>query len=974
MEAINEMIFTGESPFKFLDPYSEEEQEHLFFFGREDEENELYDYVKRTKVLLLYGISGSGKTSLLQCGLSHKFRMSSGWIPVFIRRGNNINDSFRETLRSKMNQLLGGDVEEDRYEWEPDTIETDKDILQSLKLLYGYTLRPAFLVFDQFEEFVLMAEKEEQEKFVATLRYLYEARKNPYFNIIILMREEYFGPFDTIMKDIPGIADWRMRLSPLKEDKVIEVIEKLLTYFNITLQDKENDLQRIYNALRNKKGEVSLSNLQIYLDQFWQQDFQREYADGFKTGWGFPPLEFTTREIEEFGTIDVVLQRFLQVQKISISSLLKQEYHEPDDFLNRVLNELIGEEGNKKPVKFKIKNGYYKFEGVDTEKLNGFNKDALKYTLELLQEKRIVRIKEDSVELVHDSLAKLIYDVRDARYKKQIRIRQRLKAIDEGAEDATKKEVYGWEEYMDDNFFTDEEMTFYLFLKQEKEEKQLRARVKKNVVKAVMWMLGAVSALIIFYRVERVKDRQDAYAVNFIRQLDTVRNGREAMMLAKYLYDGLNDTSYRKTIQDKMLQLAAGDNFQRQFLRFEYSLTAGDYGRLGYNMRYPLVMLSDNGSFLMQNLRISDDTSSSRMVVYSSQGADTIVNAYGFPVSKDGILLYDDRLQTLNLCSYTNIETPTGTYNWNPAHMGFVNFEINKPFELEHGKYIIPYSDRLINLYFDEVNGFWLIDFSDAYNSRRIIELPDGYNCNDFHIEKDLVFCSAVDAKNDRWILVYDTSGKLNSSIRVSPDDELMNFGIYSSRNGKIAYTLNESLFVSADKGSTFKQYLWPQLDFGYEFILNLENDSYIKDSGSLVSQFDLSGNLLQTVELPLRIRNRKYDYKKDQICFESITDSSSGKQYLYIVDADLKLIAAYPKISGSYYYQSDNGNAIATFRNNSIFVYPVPGELIAFPDFSTLNDWLNKQRKEEGGAYKVNLESLKKKYLLKRPGFWAIN
>jgi hypothetical protein len=975
----NNNTFTGECPFKFLDPYTDAEQEHQFFFGREDEENELYAFVKRTKVLLLYGISGSGKTSLLQCGLSHKFRGSSGWIPIFIRRENNINNSLRETLRLTMRKIVRGNEGEDNEEWEPDIIETDTDILQNLKLLYGYTLRPAFLVFDQFEEFVLMAGKEEQGKFVTTLRVLFEARNNPYFNIIILMREEYFGHFDTIMKDIRGIADWRMRLNPLKKEKVIEVIEKLLAFSNITVQDKENDLEKIYDALRVKKEEVSLSHLQIYLDQFWRKEYKRTYSGTYPTGGEFPPLEFTTQRIEKFGTIDVVLQKFLQKQKINIIAALKEKHpDEPDSFLNKVLTEFINEEGNKRPVKFEIRHGYYEFYGADTERLNAFNKAPLMDTLELLQENRILRIRGESMELAHDSLAKLIYDLRDARYKKQIRIKQRLNAVAEGIEEVSKDELFGWAEYIDSSYFTEDEITHYLLLKEEKEEEYLKARIKKNVVKIAMLITGlfagTVIALWLFYRYEKINDKQDAYAIQFMPQLNTIQNGKEAMMLAKYLYDGLNDTVYKKTIQDKMLQLAASDNFQRQFLHNEFSLSSNDNLKYEYDLRYNEIMLAGNGSYLLQNLRTNNDTITDRIVIYSSHGVDTIINKVGYPVSNDRILAYDNWLQTLSLYSYANFSSPLAIYPWNPSQMGFIDLEFNHPYELGDHNFIIPFSERLGNFYYGEINGFWRIDLTHRNDSRMFISLPDGFNCDDYVIEKEMIICSAFDAKNDRWLLVYDFSGTLISRTRIAPDAELINFRFYGSSNENVAYRINQTLFVSTDKGQNFNySYRLPVSDFEHEYFLNLENGCYLTDSASFVSQFDLSGKLLHQLQLPFRIQRRQYDYKTNRMCFETITDSVSGKQYVFILDAALKIIAAYPKTPGSRYFLSDKGDAMATVRNKSIFVCLIPGPVMAFPDFSTLYNWLEKDEKAAGVFYQKQLSDLKYKYKLNKPNFWGI-
>ncbi|MDZ7738455.1 MAG: ATP-binding protein [Bacteroidales bacterium] len=84
------------SPFKFLDSY--EKQDKDIFFGREKETEELYHKVFESKLLLIYGVSGTGKTSIINCGLANKFE-DSDWLPVSVRRGRNVVDSMESPTR-----------------------------------------------------------------------------------------------------------------------------------------------------------------------------------------------------------------------------------------------------------------------------------------------------------------------------------------------------------------------------------------------------------------------------------------------------------------------------------------------------------------------------------------------------------------------------------------------------------------------------------------------------------------------------------------------------------------------------------------------------------------------------------------------------------------------------------------------------------------------------------------------------------
>ena len=84
------------SPFKFLDAYTIDDRQA--FFGREEEVAALYDMVTRNRLMLVYGQSGTGKTSLIQCGLAARFD-ATDWYPLFIRRQTDINQSLAQRLR-----------------------------------------------------------------------------------------------------------------------------------------------------------------------------------------------------------------------------------------------------------------------------------------------------------------------------------------------------------------------------------------------------------------------------------------------------------------------------------------------------------------------------------------------------------------------------------------------------------------------------------------------------------------------------------------------------------------------------------------------------------------------------------------------------------------------------------------------------------------------------------------------------------
>lgn len=84
------------SPFKFLDSYGRGYA--ASFFGRERATDEPFSHCFAAPILVVYGGSGTGKTSLVQCGLDAKFQESDR-LPITIRRAGELLTATKEALR-----------------------------------------------------------------------------------------------------------------------------------------------------------------------------------------------------------------------------------------------------------------------------------------------------------------------------------------------------------------------------------------------------------------------------------------------------------------------------------------------------------------------------------------------------------------------------------------------------------------------------------------------------------------------------------------------------------------------------------------------------------------------------------------------------------------------------------------------------------------------------------------------------------
>lgn len=398
------------SPFKFLDAYELKDQE--VFFGRKEETEALYGMVFQTPLLLLYGLSGTGKTSLIRCGLASRFS-APNWYPFFIRRGEDLNHSIRQALS---NALPAGKA----------APESLKDLVSLLFRLY---LRPVYLIFDQFEELFIIGSPEEQQAFAQGVRSLLEAELP--CKIILVMREEFIGQLYYLETEIPSIYDFRLRVEPMGMKKVQEVITGSLQHFQVQLEDPAQNLQGMYNNISVGKSGVQLPYLQVYLDMFWREDFARTYPDPTEQEqWqaglnaeppAYPPLVFTGAEIEAFGDMETVLVNFLRQQEAELQRELMADFGQdiPPQTVRSILDLFVTDQGTKQPQRYQRLEGKLQLASIAEETaLPQLPAGALSFALEHLYNARLLRERDDALELAHDALAALVFNERSDERRK----------------------------------------------------------------------------------------------------------------------------------------------------------------------------------------------------------------------------------------------------------------------------------------------------------------------------------------------------------------------------------------------------------------------------------------------------------------------------------------------------------------------------------------------------------------------------
>lgn len=420
------------SPFKFLDAFTPADK--AVFFGREEETEALYSMVFKTPLLMVYGLSGAGKTSLVQCGLAGRFD-GTDWYPFFLRRNNNINTSLEETLAKAM----------------PEGETLRPELSENVSLLFRYYLRPVYLIFDQLEELFILGDSNEQEQFARQLNGLI-ASELP-CKILLIIREEFIGQLYALEKIIPTLYDYRLRVEQMGFKKVNTVVGQSCQSFNIRLEAPESDVQLIYDNLSAGRSGVQLPYLQVYLDMLYREDFSRTYPNTNVLPDSLPPLKFTTAEIRKFGKIEDVLGRFLGEQVESLRKGLVIQFKDlPENTVARILDVFVTEQGTKRPVGYSLKGEEIHFEEDISRILAGLPHQAIHQICSQLITARLLRQTDETLELAHDALAQLIDNGRSDQERRQNEVFNRLvtnfKEFEETGEYLTRRQLSALEDYL----------------------------------------------------------------------------------------------------------------------------------------------------------------------------------------------------------------------------------------------------------------------------------------------------------------------------------------------------------------------------------------------------------------------------------------------------------------------------------------------------------------------------------------------
>lgn len=404
-------------PFKFLDSYDREDRG--IFFGREEEINTLYEMVFQSTVILVYGASGTGKTSLINCGLAGKFQPHD-WLDLMIRRGSDINASLEKAL----NDAGGNSTSQIDTNWHDEwsdepaiDVTTLSPVARSIKAVYQKSFRPVYLIFDQFEELFILGTAAEQKLFIKTVQDILLSEQP--VKLIFCIREEFLGYLFEFEKAVPQLLRKKLRIEPMNLEKVKQVIVGATEYEGSIIRLKAGESTQIAEGIFEKikgKGQsltIQLPFLQVFLDKFYLKISGDESREA--------EVEFSMQQLNGMGEIGDVLVNFLEEQVTRISKELKIKYPSlSPETTWKILSPFSTLEGTKQPINKKELYG----------RLPDFNVTMIDEVVDAFTKSRILRYNEamDMFEIAHDALARPIAEKRSAEETALLEIKRLIKS------------------------------------------------------------------------------------------------------------------------------------------------------------------------------------------------------------------------------------------------------------------------------------------------------------------------------------------------------------------------------------------------------------------------------------------------------------------------------------------------------------------------------------------------------------------
>jgi WD40 repeat protein len=369
------------SPFKGLNAFADSELDALLFFGREREREIVVANLIASRLTVLYGPSGVGKSSLLSAAVARSLRElpERPLVVVFSRWSDDPSGALSEAVAEASGGAVNGSA--------LGALEDAQD---------G---RDVYLVLDQTEEYFLYhADDAGTGSFAETLPAVLAAPLR--INVLVSLREDSLAKLDRFTGRIPGLFANTLRLDRLDRQAakaaIIGPIDRYAELTGTAVTIEPELIERILDEVGAGQIEPALGGLGVvegaengarieapYLQLVMQRLWEEEHASGSDT------LRLET--LERLGGAQYIVEEHLEGAMNALTA-------EQKDLAARLFNHLVTPSGTK-----------IAHDVADLADFGQVPIGELQPVLSTLSERRILRSLEEGggvrYEIFHDVLA-----------------------------------------------------------------------------------------------------------------------------------------------------------------------------------------------------------------------------------------------------------------------------------------------------------------------------------------------------------------------------------------------------------------------------------------------------------------------------------------------------------------------------------------------------------------------------------------
>jgi WD40 repeat protein len=317
----------------YVGPRSFRKDQREFFFGRDEEADELVSVITAHPAVLLYSQSGAGKTSLLNAKLIPKLEEEEtfhvlppmrvqGLLPANLKIGRNTNIFVLNALISAGVDMTRANMNMTFHEFVAQCGQYTNE--------YGEPT-PIVMVFDQFEELFTSypGRWPDREDFFRQIGEALEGNPkkglaaNPLLRVIFCMREDYIAELDPYLPLLPEKLRTRFRLEHLREKKALTAITKPLEKTNRIYAPGVAE-QLVRNLLRiPNQSMTGTQTMGIYVEPVQLQVVCQSLWDALT------PQEnvITIKHLQKYGDVSEALSTFYErsIRSVAKDTGVKEE-------------------------------------------------------------------------------------------------------------------------------------------------------------------------------------------------------------------------------------------------------------------------------------------------------------------------------------------------------------------------------------------------------------------------------------------------------------------------------------------------------------------------------------------------------------------------------------------------------------------------------------------------------------------------